>query len=347
MVKEQELRNAEPYDASKHTAIHYFDEGERMFYVGGKKPNGNNGLTAKWFYDDAINYYSQIVTQNDIVAKPWALFYLVKALNEKLGADMISNSIAVEYVENLSENMYNHEMKHMEETMTSMDVCAQTYPQLVALLDAYDKIDQGQISAESVEKLRKSLLQRVKSSQSYKERMNVALESFHERVTKYEEKQAEIAADAQELYEQQQREQEAEQARLAQEAAERQQQQQQNNANMGLMILDMFNQNLQAGMNSNTASTRSRVISNANTGTTTSFYSDSSSDSSGHTKRTVKKKITCDTCHGNKKCTVCKGSGKSKATYKNGEHMQCDACSGSGECFICDGKGYKERYETE
>ena len=351
MVKEQKLRDAVPYDADKHTGIHYFDEGERMFYIGGKKPSGHNGLTAEWFYDDAISYYSKIVTQNDIVTKPWALYYFVEALNEKLGAEMISNKLSVEYLEDLSKDMYNYEMKHLQETLSSLEVCSQTFPQLVTLLDAYDKIDNSHMFSEKETTLRNKLTQRVKSSQSYQERMNTALETFYDRVTKYEAEKAEIAAAAQELYEQQQSELAAEQARQEQEEAERrlqQQQQQQNaNANLGLMILDLFNQNLQAGMNSNATTNRSRVNANPYAGSTTTTSASSSSDSFSPTKHTVKKQVTCDTCHGNKKCTICKGSGKSKATYSNGEHKQCDACSGSGQCFICDGKGYKIRYETE
>jgi len=351
MVKEQKLRDAVPYDADKHTGIHYFDDGERMFYVGGKKPKDHKGLKDEWFYDDAISYYSKIVTQNDIVTKPWALYYFVEALNEKLGAEMISNENAVEYLEDLSKNMYNYEMKHLQETLSSLEVCSQTFPQLVTLLDAYDKIDNSHMFSEKETTLRNKLTQRVKSSQSYKERMNTALETFYDRVTKYEAEKVEIAAAAQELYEQQQRELAAEQARQEQEEAERrlqQQQQQQNaNANLGLMILDLFNQNLQAGMNSNATTNRSRVNANPYAGSTTTTSASSSSDSFSPTKHTVKKQVTCDTCHGNKKCTICKGSGKSKATYSNGEHKQCDACSGSGQCFICDGKGYKIRYETE
>ncbi len=100
--------------------------------------------------------------------------------------------------------------------------------------------------------------------------------------------------------------------------------------------------NIQSGMNTSRHTTGSMTRQSA---------SGVSGVSGGQTekqyKKSVKKQVTCSTCGGNKKCTVCRGTGKSKATYSNGEHKSCDACSGSGKCFICDGKGYKEHWEAE
>lgn len=101
--------------------------------------------------------------------------------------------------------------------------------------------------------------------------------------------------------------------------------------------------NIQAGMNTSSVS--------AGVGTGRNVSSNAAATSSGQAerqyKKSVKKQVTCQTCRGNKKCSVCKGSGKSKARYNNGELKMCDACNGSGECFICDGKGYKETWVAE
>lgn len=99
--------------------------------------------------------------------------------------------------------------------------------------------------------------------------------------------------------------------------------------------------NIQSGINRSQTPYRKTTNSSKNT---LSRATSDNTNSSAH-KQVVKKQITCNSCNGDKKCSVCHGSGKSKASL-NGKQT-CDACSGSGKCFICDGKGYKIRYEAE
>jgi len=349
MVRQQRLRDYEDYDPAKHNGINYFDEGERLFYVGGKKPENSHYLENGWEYDDAINFYTQVMQQGDVASRPWSIYYWIAALNNKLGAEMISNNLDVGYLEDLSQNMYDYANKHLDKTKSSLAVCVQTFPQLLALLDAYDKLDTQHLFSEDEVNLRKDLTRNVESSNKCQQRLDAALLTFDERVAKYEKKQAEIAEGARLLAEEQARREQAEaeeRARLQQAQAQQQQQQQAANVNFSLQILNMFNQNLQAGMNSSTTRQNTTVNRNATSGGYNSTSSDSGTASS-RTKKTVKKQVTCETCHGNKKCNICKGTGKSRATYKNGEHKPCDACNGTGHCYICDGKGYKIRYETE
>lgn len=339
LVRPQRLRTFEAYNPQKHNGISYLDEGERLFYVGGKKPANAGHLDNTWFYDECIHYYSQILQKDELAAKPWALYYWVAALNEKLGAEMISNEIDISYLEDLSKEMYDYAQKNLEQMKVSVATCAQTYPQLLPLLDAYDKLDPQQMFADDEVTLRNNLTTRIKLAQQYQQRLEAALLTLDNRISAHKEHKAEIEeASRQMLLEQTQREQE--------ETKELERQRQAVDANFGLQILNMFNQTLQMGMNSGTT-TRQRNTFNRSANTGGGTYSSSSDGTTSHTKRTVKKQITCDTCHGSKKCNICKGSGKSKATYKNGGNKPCDACNGSGNCYICDGQGYRIRYETE
>lgn len=125
-----------------------------------------------------------------------------------------------------------------------------------------------------------------------------------------------------------------------------QQQQQQQQLQQAAAFMNTLLNNIQSGMNKSSNLQRSNVR-HSNTTSIGISNSSNTEESSSSAKKVVEKHNTCSTCHGNKKCSVCKGSGKSKATYRDGSPKQCDACSGSGECFICDGKGYKVRYEYE
>lgn len=98
--------------------------------------------------------------------------------------------------------------------------------------------------------------------------------------------------------------------------------------------------NIQSGMNSNRTIRKSSASSTVQSGAASE-----SNGASVKQKEVVKKQVTCSTCNGDKKCSICHGSGKSKGKL-NG-NQTCDACSGSGKCFICDGKGYKIRYVAE
>jgi hypothetical protein len=42
----------------------------------------------------------------------------------------------------------------------------------------------------------------------------------------------------------------------------------------------------------------------------------------------------CSSCHGDKKCSVCKGTGNIEFLKK-----QCEICEGTGVCQACDGSG--------
>ncbi len=48
-------------------------------------------------------------------------------------------------------------------------------------------------------------------------------------------------------------------------------------------------------------------------------------------------RVTCSSCHGSRKCSICGGAGKYRNPY-TGSWLTCN-CN-NGKCSVCDGKGY-------
>lgn len=62
-----------------------------------------------------------------------------------------------------------------------------------------------------------------------------------------------------------------------------------------------------------------------------------SSSSSGGSRANTRP--TCNDCHGNGRCTHCKGEGYYQLSYGGTVHT-CTRCSGTGKCQTCYGRGY-------
>ena len=68
-----------------------------------------------------------------------------------------------------------------------------------------------------------------------------------------------------------------------------------------------------------------------------SGYGNHNGGSYGSSRGTNSDRLTCPTCHGSQKCTMCAGNGW---YLYNGTHYGCNMCKGRGTCYGCYGRGW-------
>jgi len=319
-VKPNAMQNLQMYDPAQHTAVNYADEGERLFY--------------QERYGDCIKFYSNIVSsgkpQTDLAR---ACFYTGLSYAKQVEARMDEYIYATVAFEELGTGAYQqyYDQRFERSVWPTNDIPHMTDGAM--LLQSSQSYPEGKQYSDTAERYGKWLTDNLPVYENFQNRYNNALASLDQRIA--------------ELKEAQRRQAEEEAARQAEMAAQ-----------ISGIIANGLN-TIAAGISQkssrSTASTVRRVTysgkygSNRNSAgrvqTSSANSEENSSAESG--KQVVEKHEKCKTCGGNGQCNICKGSGKSKATYKNGEHKTCDACSGSGKCYICEGKGYKTRYAAE
>lgn len=292
------LQNIEPYNAAKHTAPSYLDQGEKMYYQGE--------------LDNCISFYNNIVNSTTANQQPWASFYLAAAYYDQSNEHLerfLPATLSFENIELRTYPQYYNQRFEMQ-TWPMTDVA--NLQKAKALLESYLSCDGDLSFSLAAKRIKDDIDQCIKKYDNYRQRYDLAMQTLDSRIAT--QKEADRIKAEQEA---------AQQAAIASAVA--------------TSIFSIASGILGGGSSSQASSGKAAVSGSGNAATSGSSISSSSSSSSGSGKDVREVHTPCKLCNGTGKCTKCNGTGKDgtklgmdTSCSRCGGHPKCTSCDGRG-----------------